>query len=252
MDMSQTPTMPPTIQADPGAHEWEYLSHGAVVVERNRWFVATLVAGLIAAGAVVAVAMLLPLEKLVPLAVTVDSRTGLVTSVEYGKSVSDLTQKEAIQRSDVARYVTARETYDPQDYATHVKLVRVMSDGKVWQQYQDDNSQYSDNSAIKRYGYKGRRRIEVNTALPLPELSTTASNTYQVRFVAIEEFPGSQMLPVEKPYVATVSFRYSERPLSNEDRIFNPLNFRATAYRTDQEITNTAATQNATGKGATP
>jgi len=234
MDMSPIPTMPPTIVADPGAKEWEYISHGAVVVERNRWFIATLVVSLIAAGAVTAVAMMLPLEKLVPLAVTVDSHTGLVTSVEYGKSVSDLTQKEAIQRSDVARYVTARETYDPQDYSTHIKMVRVMSDGNVWQQYEDDNSQYNDASAVKRYGYKVRRRIEVNTALPLPN----ASNTYQVRFVAIEEFPGSQMLPVEKPYVATVSFRYSERALSNEDRIINPLNFRAIAYRTDQEIAN--------------
>jgi type IV secretion system protein VirB8 len=246
MDMSPISTirtMPPTISADPGAKEWEYLSHGAVVVERNRWFVATLVAGLIAAGAVIAVAMMLPLEKLVPLAVTVDSHTGLVTSVEYGKSVSDLTQKEAIQRSDVARYVTARETYDPQDYSTHIKMVRVMSDGNVWQQYEDDNCQYNDTRAVKRYGYKGRRRIEVNTALPLPN----ASNTYQVRFVAIEEFPGSQMLPVEKPYVATVSFRYSERALSNEDRIINPLNFRATAYRTDQEITNPTASSNKGG-----
>lgn len=248
MDMSPIPTMPPTIAADPGAREWEYLSHGAVVVERNRWFVAALVAGLIAAGAVTAIAMMLPLEKLVPLAVTVDSHTGLVTSVEYGKSVSDLTQKEAIQRSDVARYVIARETYDAQDYATHIKMVRVMSDGNVWQQYEDDNSQYTDASAVKRYGYKGRRRIEVNTALPLPDLSNAASNTYQVRFVAIEEFPGSQMLPVEKPYVATVSFRYSERALSNEDRIINPLNFRATAYRTDQEIGNPIASSNKGGQ----
>lgn len=235
--------MAPTLAADPAAKEWEYLSHGAIVVERNRWFMATLIAGLIAAGAVTAVAMMLPLEKLVPLAVTVDSHTGLVTSVEYGKSVSDLTQKEAIQRSDVARYVTARETYDPQDYATHVKMVRVMSDGGIWQQYANDNSQYNDSSAVKRYGYKIRRRIEVNTALPLPALSNTASNTYQVRFVAIEEYPGSQMTPVEKPYVATVSFRYSERALSNEDRILNPLNFRATAYRTDQEITNPVSAQ---------
>lgn len=244
MDMSPPNFAPPTLQDDPRAHEWEYLSHGAVVVERNRWFVAAIVAGLIAAASVAALAMLLPLEKLVPLAVAVDSRTGLVTSVEYGKSVSDLTQKEAIQRSDVARYVTARETYDPQDLATNVKVVRVMSDGNVWRQYADDTSQYNDASAVKRYGYKVRRRVEVNTALPLPNVG----NTYQVRYVAIEEFPGSQMLPVEKPYVATVSFRYSDRSLSNEDRILNPLNFRATAYRTDQEITNPASTSNPGGQ----
>ena len=243
METSSVETSPPTLVADAGATEWEYLSHGAVVVERNRWFVAALVAGLIAAGAVTAVAMLLPLEKLVPLAVTVDSRTGLVTSVEYGKSVGELTQREAIQRSDAARYVTARETYDPQDFATNVKMVRVMSDGNVWRQYEDEISQYNDASPVKRYGFKVRRRIEVSTALPLPN----AENTYQVRYVAIEEFPGSQVLPVEKPYVSTLSFRYSDRPLSNEDRILNPLNFRAIAYRKDQEIANPVSTPN---KGA--
>lgn len=243
--MSQAEMPAPTLIEDPGAREWEYLAHGAVEVERNRWFVATMVAGLLAAIAMAAVAMLLPLEKLVPLAVTVDSRTGLVTSVEYGRNVKELTQKEAVQRSDVAKYVTARETYDPQDLATNTKLVRVMSDGNVWRQYEDETSQYNDSSPMKRYGFKVRRRIEVSTVLPLPN----SENTYQVRYVAVEESPGSQMLPVERPYVSTIHFRYSDRPLSNEDRILNPLNFRALAYRKDQEIAGPLSSQ---GKGVNP
>jgi type IV secretion system protein VirB8 len=245
MEMSSVEMPPSTLLDDPQAKEWEYLSHGAIVVERNRWFLATIVSGLIAAGAIAAVAMLLPLEKLVPLAVTVDSRTGLVTSVEYSKSVSELTQKEAIQRSDVARYVIAREIYDPQDLATSVKLVRVMSDGNVWRQYEDETSQYNDASPMKRYGAKVRRRIEVSTVLPIPN----NANTYQVRYAAIEESLGPQAMPVEKQYVSTVSFRYSDRPLRNEDRILNPLNFRAVAYRRDQELLNPAG---AAGKGGTP
>ncbi len=200
MEMSSVEMPPPTLLADPQAKEWEYLTHGSIVVERNRWFLATIIAGLIAAAAVAAVAMLLPLQKLVPLAVTVDSRTGLVTSVEYSKSVSELTQKEAIQRSDVARYVI---------------------------------------------GAKVRRRIEVSTVLPIPN----NANTYQVRYAGIEESLGPQANPVEKQYVSTVSFRYSDRPLRNEDRILNPLNFRAVAYRRDQELVNPGA---AAGKGGTP
>ena len=78
---------------------------------------------------------------------------------------------------------------------------------------------------MKRYGTKLRRRIEVSTVLPLPG----SDNTYQVRFVAIEDAPGVQA--VDKAFVSTVRFRYSDRPLSNEDRILNTLNFRATAYR---------------------
>jgi type IV secretion system protein VirB8 len=230
--MMQTATAAPTLVEDQGAKEWEYRTHAAVEVERNRWFVAAILAGLVAMAAMAAIAMLLPLQKLFPLAVTVDSRTGLVTSVEYGRSVAELTQKEAIQRSDVAKYVVARETYDPLDLATNAKLVRVMSDGNVLRQYEDESSPYSDASPMKRYGSKARRRIEVSTVLPLPG----NENTYQVRYIAVEEFPGSQTMPVEKPFVATVRFRYSDRPLSNEDRILNPLNFRAVAYRKDQEI----------------
>ena len=107
-----------------------------------------------------------------------------------------------------------------------------MSDGAELRQYEDEGSQYNDASPMKRYGTKMRRRIEISTVLPLPN----SENTYQVRYVAIEEAPGSQAAAAEKPYVATVRFRYSDRPLSNEDRILNPLNFRATAYRKDREI----------------
>ncbi len=226
----------PTVLADVGAREWEYVAHGAVVVERNRWFIGTVVAGLAAAAAIGAVILLLPLQKLVPLAVTIDSRTGLVTAVEYGRNVADLTQKEAVQRSDVAKYVVARETYDPLDLATSAKTVRVMSDATVLRQYEDESSQFNESSTVRRYGAKLRRRVEITTIVPLPD----TANTYQVRYVVFEEYPGFQTQPVEKPYVSTVSFRYSERALSNEDRILNPLNFRATGYRKDQEIVNSA------------
>ena len=231
--MMNTKTLP-TIQNDPGAKTWEYQTHGAVVVERNRYFIGMIAAILIAAGSVFTVGMLLPLEKLVPMVVTVDSRTGLITSVEYSKSLTDLTQKEAVQAADVRKYVVARETYDPQDFTTNGRIVRVMSDSPVAQQYDNEVSTYNQRSPQNRYGNKTRRRIEVITVLPLPG----SSNTYQVRFRAIEEYQGGgQYQPVEAYYTATVSFRYSNRDMSNEDRLLNALNFRATAYRADLEIT---------------
>lgn len=235
--MKETPRIPPTVLADTGAREWEYIAHGVVVVERNRWFVGTVVAALVAAASIGAVILLLPLQKLVPLAVTIDSRTGLVTAVEYGRNVAELTQKEAVQRSDVAKYVVARETFDPLDLATSAKTVRVMSDANVWRQYEEETSQFNESSTVRRYGVKLRRRVDITTVVPLPD----TANTYQVRYVVAEEYPGSQTQSIEKPYVSTVSFRYSERPLGNEDRILNPLNFRATGYRRDQEIVSSAA-----------
>src|SRR5574338_205429 len=192
--MSQSEMPAPTLAEDAGARKWEYFAHAAVEVERNRWFVAAIVAGVLAAAALAAVAMLLPLQKLVPLAVTVDSRTGLVTSVEYGRNARELTQKEAIQRSDVAKYVVARETYDPLDLATNAKLVLVMSDGAVLRQYEEGGSQYNEASPMKRYGTRMRRRIEVSTVLPLPN----TENTYQVRYSAIEEVTGAQATPMER------------------------------------------------------
>ena len=231
-----TSDSPPTVLGDLAAREWEYVAHGAIVVERNRWFLGTMVAGSVAIAALSAIWVLLPLQKLVPMAVTIDSRSGLVTALEYGRSVAELTQKEAVQRSDVAKYVVARETYDPVDLATSAKTVRVMSDANVLRQYEDDISQFNESSAVRRYVAKLRRRVEITTVVPL----TDSPNAYQVRYVLSEEYPGSQTQAVERPYVSTVSFRYSERPLSNEDRILNPLNFRATGYRRDQELINSA------------
>jgi type IV secretion system protein VirB8 len=236
---------PPTVLTDVSAKEWEYVAHGAVLVERNRWFMGTIVAGLIAVAAITAIILLLPLQRLVPMAVTIDSRSGLVTSVEYGRNVAELTQKEAVQRSDVAKYVVSRETYDPVDLATSAKTVRVMSDANIWRQYEDEMSQLNESSTARRYGAKLRRRVEISTVVPLPD----STHAFQVRYVVVEEYPGSQTQPVEKPYVSTVSFKYSERPLSNEDRILNPLNFRATGYRRDQELINSA---NAPTRGMTP
>lgn len=233
---------PPTVLADLGAREWEYIAHGAIVVERNRWFLGTIVAGSVAVASVAALLMLLPLQRLVPLAVTIDSRSGLVTAVEYGRDVAELTQKQAVQRSDVAKYVIARETYDPMDLATTAKRVLVMSDANVWRQYEDEISQFNESSTVRRYGAKLRRRVEITTVVPLPN----TPSAYQVRYAVVEEYPGSQTQAVEKPYVSTVSFRYSEKPLSNEDRILNPLNFRVTGYRRDQELTSSA---NAASRG---
>jgi type IV secretion system protein VirB8 len=235
---------PPHVLADIGAREWEHIAHSSVVVERNRWFVATIVLGLAVVASVAAIAVLLPLQRLVPLAVAIDSRSGLITAVEYGRDVSDLTQKEAVQRSDVAKYVVARETYDPLDLATAARIVRVMSDAPVLRQYEDELSQFNESSAVRRYGSKVRRRVDISTVVPLPNTPAT----FQVRYVVTEEYPGSQTQPVERPYVSTVSFRYSDRPLSNEDRILNPLNFRATGYRRDQEIINSV---NASNRGNT-
>jgi len=53
---------PPTLLGDPQARSGN-TNPGAIVVERNRWFLATIIAGLIAAAAVAAVAMLLPLRN---------------------------------------------------------------------------------------------------------------------------------------------------------------------------------------------
>src|SRR5258708_29610803 len=135
MEMSSVEMPPPTLLGDSQAKEWEYLTHGAIVVERNRWFLAAIIAGLIAASAVAAVAMLLPLEKLVPLAVTVDSRTGLVTSVEYGRNAGGLTQTEAIQRRDDAKAVLARQTSHPLHLPTNATPRRVSARHRVPPQY---------------------------------------------------------------------------------------------------------------------
>jgi type IV secretory pathway component VirB8 len=93
--------------------DWYADKYAMATVRASRCFVLALVLGLIAAAAIAAIAAMLPLKSIKPLIVTVDSRSGLVVSVQPVENVTSLTEHDVIAQSNLYRYVIARLTYLP-------------------------------------------------------------------------------------------------------------------------------------------
>ena len=195
--------------------------------QRNiAWTVAALSLG-VALASVGAMAAMLPLKEIRPYVVMVDRTTGESEQVVSTRPTS-LTDQEAVLESELVRYVTNRETYDPADNSQRIPLVNAMSVGQAQESLQAIWNSASENYPPDRYGRNTRITIRIRS------ISVLDDNTAQVRFVRRLERPGDNA--VERDFVATVGFEFRPRTERALQQVWqNPLGFTVTSYRVDAE-----------------
>lgn len=200
------------------------------IARRNRfsrslaWTVATL-ASLIAAGAIGALLLALPLKTYEPYMVVVDRSTGFV-EVKRPLAEGPLQQDEAMATFDLVRYVKARETYDPKALKDNFDLAQLLSTGDASRELVELYSPANPANPVKVLGR--------NTVVAVTIKSVTFPNqrTALVRFSSEEK---DQSNSVMRHWVSLIRFRYSGSPARNEYRFENPLGFQVAEYRRDQE-----------------
>ena len=78
-------------------------------------------------------------------------------------------------------------------------------------------------------------------------VSKLSNDSALVRFATSRNDPGAAAQP-EENWVAVIRYRYSNAPMTFEDRLVNPLGFEVTSYHKDGRIASrSAAGNNATG-----
>lgn len=207
---------------------WDMDVNGRLRASRNLAWVVAGVAGAVAALALMCLALLLPLKTFEPYVVRVDENTGYTTIVR-GIIPGDLSEDEAVTMSNIVKYVTSRETYDPQDLEENYYEVTSMSAGKALGDYVFlwDGSANPDPTPSEEYGFGVQRTVDIKN------LSFLSDNTVQVRFrVNVEEAGGRS----EEHKVAILTYEYVQRPETLRDRFLNPLGFKVMQYRVDEEI----------------
>ena len=218
-----------TYSGDPEAAAWFQDQYRMSVVRANRYFVLAIVFGVIAAAAVGAVWYLLPLRTLKPVVVTVDSRIGLVTSVQQYDDGAQLTQNEAIVQSYLYRYAIARLTYDPTvDLNRNYDIVRVMTAPQAGNDFENEISNNNPNSPANTYKTSTIRNVHVLSVSPL------GKDTAQVRLSTTLKRNGTET-EAEKFWVAVIRYRFTNVPLEIQQRFENPLGFQVINFRLDQE-----------------
>ncbi len=175
----------------------------------------------------VTLALAMPLKEVRPYVVMVDRATGESEQVVSVRPTS-LADQRAVLESELVRYVTNRETYDPTDNPERIPLVDAMSVGQAQSSLRGVWNSGSDQYPPSFYG--GDTVITAR----IRSVSILDDNTAQVRFVRRLEQLGAPA--VERDFVAVVGYRFDPRTERTLDQVWrNPLGFTVTGYRIDAE-----------------
>jgi len=207
--------------------------------ERRAWLVAwsAVVMSMILAGGYF---LFLPLKEKVPYLVMADPYTGTASVARLSGSFQDrdVTTEEAINKSNVAQFVLARESYDSgligqRNWRTTLS----MAGPAVSPAYIALHSESNPERPFRLYGGASSVRTRILSIVLISGGEGTRPTGATVRFQrSLYDKGRGQAQPLDSR-IATLEFAYNpDLRLSEEDRLLNPLGFRVTNYRVDDDF----------------
>lgn len=206
--------------------------------ERRAWWVAwcAIAMALIAAGGY---CYMLPLKQKVPYLVMADAYTGTATvaRLDGDFAMRGITTREAVNRSNVAHFVLARESYDLELVNLHDwETVQTMADPGVKAPYVQLFSNNNPDSLIKQYGKDQAIRVKLLSIQLVGGSPGTTPRGATVRFQrSLYNKQTGATRPIDNK-IATIAFTYKQNlEMDDQSRIENPLGFWVTSYRVDDD-----------------
>ena len=197
--------------------------------ERSRklaWLLAA-ASGVLAVASIFAVAALSPLKTVEPFVVRVDQTTGAVDIMTALTSEKPLTYDEAVTKHFLAQYVRAREGYLDPAAEESFALVSILSGATEQRRWADLYRGSNPASPQNLYG------PEAEAVIAIRAIGFINEGVANVRFH--RSVRQAQQI-VESDWIATIAFTYTRAPMSEPDRLRNPLGFQVTSYRADPEV----------------
>ncbi len=199
-----------------------------VLVQRKLLATITLVSLVVTLVTVIVIAQLTPLKSVEPFVIQVDQKSGITQTVDP-LTVQELTANEAVNNFFLVQYIRSRETYSITDLARNYNIVRVMSArDTVYPAFVAAADPNNANSNAARLGSNGLRTIKFKSITYLNR------NLAQARVLIEEKGEGAGYRQYHR--IVLIAFEYIKLNLTNEERYINPLGFRVTDYRIDEDI----------------
>lgn len=193
---------------------------------RTAWMVAV-VASAIALLLAIALVVLLPLKTVEPYTLLVDRQTGSVEALKPLEAQA-IAPDAALTRSFLVQYAIARESFDADSYDSDYRKVTLWSTGLARRTYIDRMQPNNPLSPLAYMPRGGTIAVTVRSVSPL------GGNRAMVRFTTLSSNPGFSGQTAEY-WVAVISYSFTTAPMSEADRLLNPLGFQVTSYRRDAE-----------------
>lgn len=206
--------------------------------ERRAWWVAfsAIAVALILAGGYF---YMLPLKQKVPYLVMADAYTGTATvaRLDGDFAMRGITSREAVNRSNVAHFVLARESYDLalvnlRDW----KTVQTMASPGVKAEYTAMFSSNNPDSWTKQYGKDQSIRVKLLSIQLIGGGEGVTPRGATVRFQRSLFNKSNGATRTLDSKIATIEFTYKQNlEMDDQNRIENPLGFWVTSYRVDDD-----------------
>lgn len=210
------------------ARRWDQDRLAAALRSRRlAWTIASVASGLTVV-AIAAVAVLTPLKTTEPFVVRVDRSTGAVDVVRgLSSAEGPATYDEAVSKYFLGQYVRAREGYlDPAAEESFV-LVSILSAGSEQRRWADLYRGSNPASPQNLYGPGAEAVVSIRA------IGFINAGVANVRF---HRTVRQAQQVVESDWIATIAFTFTRAPMSEPDRLRNPLGFQVTSYRADPEV----------------
>lgn len=206
--------------------------------ERRAWFVAwgAVAMSLLLAGGYY---YMLPLKEKVPFLVMADAYTGTSTVARLTEDFThrQLATSEAINRSNVAHFLLAREAYDVDMMQLRDwRLVHTMSSPQVAAGYAAEHGNNNPQAPFHLFGRGRAIRVRLLSLVLIGGDASTPPKGATVRFQrSLYDKTTGTSRPLDSK-IATLEFEYrSNLRMDEKDRIENPLGFQVTSYRVDND-----------------
>lgn len=210
------------------ARSWSEDYVDAMAASRKVAWIVAGAATLIALFEALALVLLLPLKTTVPYALLVDKQTGFVQALDPLEEQS-IRPDEAMERSLLAQYVIARESFDIDSLRDSYRKVALWSASEARSRYVSEVQASNPSSPLATMPRRALVEVEIKS------ISSIDDDTALVRYTTTRIDPSGQKYPAE-PMIAVVSYRFSGAKMSAADRLINPLGFQVVRYRRNAEL----------------
>jgi type IV secretion system protein VirB8 len=206
---------------------WAQEQNDALRSSRKVAWVVAGIASIIALALAVTLMFLMPLKTVVPYTLLVDRQTGYVQSlspIETNRIAPDT----ALTQSFLVQYVIAREGFDRATIQSDYRKVALWSAESARSSYLSEIQVSNPDSPLTRLPPGATIQARVRSVSPLGQ------NNALVRFETVQQGRSSNTQP-PRGWVAIINYRFSNAPMSVEERYINPLGFQVTRYRRNAE-----------------
>lgn len=209
------------------AGDWSSDQRQAMATSRKVAWIVAIVAVAIALVEAFALVLLTPLKTSVPYTLLVDRQTGYVQALDPIKT-DKISPDKALTQSLLVQYVLARENFDFGTIRDSYRKVWLWSAEKARNDYV--TAMQANNPASPLVTVPRGTTFETQ----IRSISPLANGTMLVRFERVRR-DRTRSVQERRLWVAVISYRFSDKPLSMDVRFVNPLGFEVMDYRRSPE-----------------